>query len=159
MRIERAAQLVDLAGADPFDALAEALEATGLYPHCLTLFDGKIVDVERETRGGFSVGKVTIDGFAASGRMEIAFQNENLVATSGGKILAMVPDIITVMDRDTADTITTEKLKYGQRVKVIAAAAPDILRDDHALSFVGPRAFGMGHDFAPVEQLNETETA
>lgn len=157
--VGRAIREARAAGADPFDALAEALEATGLYPHCLTLFDGKIVDVERETRGGFSVGKVTIDGFAASGRLEIAFQNENLVATSGGKILAMVPDIITVMDRDTADTITTEKLKYGQRVKVIAAAAPDILRDDHALSFVGPRAFGMGHDFAPVEQLNETEKA
>src|SRR3546814_10127427 len=102
------------------DALGKALEATGLYPHCLTLFDGKIVDVERETRGGFSVGKVTIDGFGGGSRMEIEFQNENLVATSGGKIIAMVPDIITVMDRDTADTITTAKLKYGQRIKVKA---------------------------------------
>lgn len=147
-------------GGDPFEALGKALGATGLYPHCLTLFDGKIVDLERETRGGFSVGKVTIDGFGGGGgRMEIEFQNENLVATSGGKILAMVPDIITVMDRDTADTITTEKLKYGQRVKVIAAAAPAILRDERALSFVGPRAFGIGCDYIPVESLNETETA
>ncbi|MBN8842539.1 MAG: DUF917 domain-containing protein [Sphingomonadales bacterium] len=147
------------AGGDPFDALAQALEATGLYPHCLSLFDGKIVDLERETRGGFSVGKVTIDGFGGGGRMEIEFQNENLVAESDGKILAMVPDIITVMDRDTADTITTEKLKYGQRVKVIAAASPAILRDPHALSFVGPRAFGMEFDFAAVETLNLTEKA
>src|SRR3546814_12814101 len=91
--------------------------------------------------------------------MEIEFQNENLVATSGGKILAMVPDIITVMDRDTADTITTEKLKYGQRIKVIAAAAPDMLRDDRALSFVGPRALGMAFDYEQVESLIETETA
>src|SRR3546814_18360774 len=113
----------------------------------------------RETRGGFSVGKVTIDGFGGGSRMEIEFQNENLVATSGGKILAMVPDIITVMDRDTADTITTEKLKYGQRIKVIAAAAPAMLRDERALSFVGPRAFGMGFDSALVESLNETGKA
>ncbi|MBL0916967.1 MAG: DUF917 family protein, partial [Sphingopyxis sp.] len=146
-------------GIDPFEALGKALEATGLYPHCLTLFDGKIVDLERETRGGFSVGKVTIDGFGDGNRMEIEFQNENLVATRSGKTLAMVPDIITVMDRDTADTITTEKLKYGQRVKVIAAAAPAILRDDRALAIVGPRAFGMAFDFEPVETLNQTETA
>src|SRR3546814_8036608 len=42
---------------DPFDALAEALRATGLYPYCIGLFDGKIVDLERETRGGFAVGR------------------------------------------------------------------------------------------------------
>lgn len=152
--VGRAIREARAAGADPFGALAGALEATGLYPHCLSLFDGKIVDLERETRGGFSVGKVAIDGFGGSGRMEIEFQNENLVASSGGHIRAMVPDIITIMDRDTADTITTERLKYGQRVKVIAAAAPAILRDAQALSFVGPRAFGMTFDFAAVETLN-----
>ncbi|MGH6634400.1 MAG: DUF917 domain-containing protein, partial [Sphingopyxis sp.] len=105
--VGRAVREARASGNDAFEALGAALEATGLYPHCLTLFDGKIVDLERETRGGFSVGKVTIDGFGDSGQMAIEFQNENLVATSGGKILAMVPDIITVMDRDTADTITT----------------------------------------------------
>lgn len=157
--VGRAIREARAAGDDPFEALGKALAATGLYPHCLTLFDGKIIDLERETRGGFSIGKVTIDAFADNGRMEIEFQNENLVAKSGGRILAMVPDIITVMDRDTADTITTEKLKYGQRVKVIAAAAPAILRDERALSFVGPRAFGMGFDFIPVELLTESEAA
>lgn len=157
--VGRAIREARAAGDDPFEALGKALEVTGLYPHCLTLFDGKIIDLERETRGGFSIGKVTIDAFANNGRMEIEFQNENLVAKCGGRILAMVPDIITVMDRDTADTITTEKLKYGQRVKVIAAAAPAILRDERALSFVGPRAFGMGFDFIPVELLTESEAA
>lgn len=157
--IGRAIREARAVGEDPFEALGAALEATGLYPHCLTLFDGKIVDLERETREGFSVGRVTIEGFGDGSRMEVEFQNENLVAKRDGKILAMVPDIITLMDRDTADTITTEKLKYGQRVKVIAAAAPAILRDEQALSFVGPRAFGMAFDFAPVETLNLSETA
>lgn len=159
MAVGRAVREARAGGTDPFGALGKALEATGLYPHCLTLFDGKIVDLERETRGGFSVGKVTIEGFGDSGKMEIEFQNENLVAESAGRIVAMVPDIITVMDRDTADTITTEKLKYGQRVKIVAAAAPAILREPRALSFVGPRAFGMAYDFVPVETLNQTETA
>ncbi len=142
------------AGEDPFAALAHALATTGLYPHCRTLFDGKITDLERETRGGFSVGRVVVEGFGGSGRMEIEFQNENLVAIRDGAVRAMVPDIITIMDRDTADTVTTERLKYGQRVRVIAAAAPAILREARALAFVGPRAFGMAFDFTAVEALN-----
>lgn len=139
---------------DPFEALAAALRKTGVYPHCMTLFDGKIVDLERETRGGFSVGKVVIEAFGGSGRMDIQFQNENLVAIQDGRVRAMVPDLITIMDRETADTITTERLKYGQRVKVVAAAAPAMLRDAQALSFVGPAAFGLGPDFIPLETLN-----
>ena len=63
------------------------------------------------------------------------------------------------MDRETADTITTEKLKYGQRVKVIAAAAPAMLREDDALAFVGPVAFGLGPKFLPIELLNARENA
>jgi hypothetical protein len=143
---------------DPFEALAEALRATGLYPHCKTLFDGKIVDLERETRGGFSVGNVIIDAFGGHGRMEIEFQNENLIARQDGRIRAMVPDLITIMDRETADTITTERLKYGQRVKVIAAAAPAMLREESALRFVGPRAFRLGTDFIALEDLDTAET-
>ncbi len=144
---------------DPFEALADALRDTGLYPYCTTLFDGKIVDLERETRGGFSIGKITVDGFGGDGRMEIDFQNENLIARENGRVRAMVPDIITIMDRETADTITTERLKYGQRVKVVGAAAPAMLREARALRFVGPAAFGLGSDFTPLEELNSLVTA
>ncbi len=144
---------------DPFEALSAALRATGLYPYSTSLFEGKIVDLDRETRGGFSVGKVMIEGFGGAGRMEIEFQNENLVAFRDGAVCAMTPDLITIMDRETADAITTEKLKYGQRVSVIGAAAPAILREEKALTFVGPAAFGLGPDFTPIEKLNAKETA
>lgn len=139
---------------DLFEALTQALRDTGLYPYSFTLFDGKIVDLERETRGGFSIGKVIIDGFGGQDRMEIEFQNENLIARRNGNVCAMTPDLITVMDRETADTITTEKLKYGQRVKVIGAAAPAMLREENALEFVGPVAFGLGLNYTPIEKLN-----
>lgn len=142
---------------DPFAALAHALAATRVYPYCRTLLDGKITDLQRETQGGFSVGKVTIEGFGDAGTMEIIFQNENLVARLNETIVALVPDIITIMDRETADTITTERLKYGQRVKVVAAAAPAMLREASALTFIGPEAFGLGVDFTPVEHLNASE--
>lgn len=142
------------AGEDPFEALFAALRQTGLYPYAGALFDGKIVDLERETRGGFSVGRVVIEGFGGVGRMEMEFQNENLIARRDGVVCAMVPDILTVMDRETADSITTERLKYGQRVKVVGAAAPAILREAGALAFVGPEAFGFEDAYRPIELLN-----
>jgi len=141
-------------GEDPFEALYAALAASGLYPFAGGLFDGKIVDLERETRGGFSVGRVVIEGFGGMGRMELEFQNENLIARRDGEVLALVPDLITVMDLETADSITTERLKYGQRVKVVGAAAPAMLREARALAFVGPAAFGFGEAYQPIETLN-----
>lgn len=141
-------------GEDPFEALYAALAASGLYPFAGGLFDGKIVDLERETTGGFSVGRVAIEGFGGTGRMELAFQNENLIARRDGEVCALVPDLITVMDLETADSITTERLKYGQRVKVVGAAAPAMLREARALAFVGPAAFGFGDVYRPIEALN-----
>ena len=41
---------------------------------------------------------------------------------------AIVPDLISIVDRDSAEPIPVEALKYGQRVKVIAASAAPILR-------------------------------
>jgi hypothetical protein len=144
-------------GSDPFVALAHALRESGLYLHCRELFDGKITDLERETRGGFAIGKVIVSAFRGGDQMEIVFQNENLVARHNGEIRATVPDLITIMDRETADTITTERLKYGQRVKVIAASAPPILREKAALAVVGPASFGIGSEFTPLEQLCELD--
>jgi len=143
------------AGEDPFEALFDALRASGVYPHAGVLFDGKIVDLERETRDGFSIGRVIVEGFGGTGRMDLEFQNENLIARRDGAVCALVPDILTVMDRETADSITTERLKYGQRVKIVGAAAPAELREARALSFVGPQAFGFDEPYRPIEQLNE----
>ena len=142
------------AGEDPFEAMFEALRRSGLYLHAGVLFDGKIVDLERETRNGFTVGVVRIESFSGDATMALEFQNENLVARIGNHVRAMVPDLITVMDRETADSITTERLKYGQRVKVVGASAPDMLREQRALAFVGPSAFGLPEAYVPIETLN-----
>lgn len=152
--IGAAVRLARQAGDDPFVALCAALRQSGLYPHAGVLFDGKIVDLERETRSGFSIGRVVIESFGGDSRMDLEFQNENLIARRDGVVVAMVPDLLTIMDRETADSITTERLMYGQRVKVVGAAAPSMLRDARALSFVGPAAFGFADAYQPIEQLN-----
>src|SRR3546814_11803105 len=94
---------------DPFDALAEALRATGLYPYCIGLFDGKIVDLERETRGGFAVGRAVLDAFGGPGRMEVDFQTAHRVAREDGQIKALVPDLNTLLDRANPHPYTPQQ--------------------------------------------------
>tara|TARA_R110002051_G_scaffold27998_11_gene66857 strand:- start:7676 stop:8800 length:1125 start_codon:yes stop_codon:yes gene_type:complete len=139
---------------DAVGALVRRLSESSIYGHARVLFDGKIVDLRRETTAGFSIGHCKIDGLnTAFGSMDIQFQNENLVALENGELRAIVPDLITIVDRETAEPIPTEALRYGQRVKVIAAAAPKLLKTPHALEFVHPSCFGLDFDFTPIDEL------
>jgi DUF917 family protein len=139
---------------DPFAALFEALKSSRQFSQAGVMFDGKIVDLQRETRNGFSVGRAVIDAFGGGSRLEIEFKNENLVAWLDGEVRALVPDIITVLDRETAETIVTERLKYGQRVKVVGASAPAALCSAEALAVLGPGAFNLPGPYRPIAELN-----
>ena len=109
------------------------------------LFQGKIADVERRMLGGFARGVVNLEGTGpnAGQTLKIDFQNENLVARTGqDEILAVVPDLICLVDEDTAEPITTEILRYGLRVVVLGIPAPELLKTPEALAVIGPAAFG-----------------
>jgi len=58
-----------------------------------------------------------------------------------------------VLDSETADAIVTERIRYGQRVTVIAFACDPIWRTEKGIATVGPRAFGYDFDYKPVEDL------
>ena len=75
--------------------------------------------------------------------MEIQIQNENLIARVDGKVRAIVPDLICIMDSETAEPITTEYLRYGQRVMVVAVAVPPIMRTPEAARSLRPE--GVPH--------------
>ncbi|XP_067651773.1 uncharacterized protein [Haliotis asinina] len=136
----------------PIEAILKAERSA----HILT---GKISSVQRETSGGFNRGKVLIEGLDTfcGQTILIEFQNENLVIfpldaeKKTGKALASVPDLITIVDADTAEPIPTEEVKYGLRVAVLVLASPEILRTDQALRFVGPKAFHYDDvEFKPI---------
>ena len=134
-------------GHDPFEELCQFLPSTD-YSSARTIFGGKIIDVSRQTRHGFTIGEVTIEGLGGFvGTATIEFQNENLVARCDGETLAIVPDIISVLDAETAVPITNETLRYGQRVRVMAVTVPEIMRTDAALRQFGPAAFGIDEPY------------
>jgi DUF917 family protein len=127
------------------------------YKYGTLIFEGKLVDVWRETTQGFARGRAVVAGTGPSGEhLEILFQNENLVARSNGQLKAIVPDLICVLDSETAEPITTEALRYGQRVKVMAVSVPPIMRTPEALSVFGPQAFGLEEPFQPIESLSNS---
>ncbi|MEA2531507.1 MAG: uncharacterized protein QOG89_3151 [Thermomicrobiales bacterium] len=140
---------------DPFAHLIATLETTNYRP-AKTIFSGKIVEVFRRTSEGFAKGTVRIQELdGPHGRLpellEIEFQNENLIARVDDRILAVVPDLICVLDGETAEPITTEELRYGQRVKVLTVTVPEIMRTPEALRVWGPRHFGFDVDYVPMD--------
>jgi len=117
------------------------------------VFKGKIVDVRRRTEKGFARGEAVMEGVDdyASQTLELHFQNENLVAKVDGEILVSVPDLITVLDTETGEPITTETLRYGYRVTVLGIPCNERWRTPEGLELVGPRYFGYDTDWVPVE--------
>ena len=102
-------------------------------------------------------GPVTEGLGADTGRLlRLELQNENLVALERGGVLASVPDLITVLDTETADAIATERIRYGQRVTVIAFPCDPVWRTERGIAVTGPRAFGYDFDYVPVEELAGT---
>lgn len=121
------------------------------------LFRGKVVDVIRRTVGGFARGEAKFEGLDEyiNQSLLISFQNENLVARVDGKVVASVPDLITVMDSETGIPITTEGLRYGNRVTVIGSPCHPKWRTPEGLKTVGPSYFGYEHKYIPVEKMGE----
>lgn len=157
LRIGRALRHAREHHLDPFDHLISTLAETPYSP-AKVIFTGKIVEVFRRTAEGFAKGMVHIreldDASGIEPRiLDIDFQNENLIARVGDQILSVVPDLICVLDYETAEPITTEELRYGQRVKVMAVTVPEIMRGPAALEVWGPRAFGFDVDYVPMAGL------
>lgn len=136
------------ADGEPVQALLDALGG-------VQLLDGKIVEVERRISGRFARGSAVVEGSgASSGRLlRLELQNEILVALLDGSVVASVPDIISVLDAHSGDAISTERLRYGQRVRVIAFPSDPCWVTPEGLALAGPGAFDYDFDYIPVTEL------
>jgi uncharacterized protein len=116
------------------------------------LFRGKVVDVARRTTEGFLRGRCIIDGLDddRGARLDLAFQNEWVVAWRDGAPIAMTPDLICVLDTVSGNAFGTETIRYGMRASVVALPAPPVFLTPKGLLHVGPRAFGYDLDFRSV---------
>ncbi|NED80274.1 DUF917 domain-containing protein, partial [Streptomyces sp. SID11233] len=115
------------------------------------VFTGKVADVQRATAGGFARGSARLTGLGddSGAVLELAFQNENLVAVRDGEVVVSVPDLICVLDSDSGEPVTTESLRYGLRVSVLGVPCDPRWRTPEGLALAGPGYFGYAHPYVP----------
>ena len=143
-RIGRTLREARAAHLDPVVALTAVLGAD-------VVFHGRVVDVERRTEGGFARGRVTMAGVEAwRGRtLGLDFQNEFLIAETDSEVLATTPDLISVVEADTGAAVTTDSLRYGQRLATLTYDCDAKWRTPQGIDLVGPRYFKYDRDYAP----------
>jgi uncharacterized protein len=135
--------------ADPVTAVTALLGGT-------PLITGKVVDVARATTGGFARGHATIEGSGGdrTTSLRLSFQNEHLIAErddeGGHEVVATTPDLICVLETDTGEPVTTEAIRYGNRVTVLGAPCDPRWTTPAGLRLVGPRYFGYDCDYRPL---------
>ncbi|KAK0671031.1 hypothetical protein QBC41DRAFT_271409 [Cercophora samala] len=164
------------------EAMAESIiDECGGSAGGKVLFKGKIVGVQRTLRMGHVYGECIIEGITDisaldgvdagkekgqqfTGRIKIPFKNENIAAVKvhDGQedgalerqedVLAIVPDLVCVIDAQNGEAIGTPEYRYGLLVMVIALAASDKWTGSkRGIELGGPNAFGFEHlEYQPV---------
>ena len=138
---------------NPLAELSAFLKDT-IYGHGTVLMRGKIIDVERFIKDGFTQGRALVKSFDGSDEMRIQFRNENVIAYKNDEVVAIVPDLITIVDVDLGVPINSEALRFGQRVAIYGISTPPIMRSPEALEVFGPQAFGLEEQWVPLEELS-----
>lgn len=130
------------------------------------LFKGKIVGVERKLWNGHVYGEVIVEGTDAQfpGKVKIPFKNENIAAIRmhngeesrtgeerNEDVLAIVPDLIAVIDAQNGEAIGTPEYRYGLLVLVIGITASERWTSPKGVEIGGPNAFGLNHlEYKPL---------
>ncbi|KAK7453100.1 hypothetical protein CaCOL14_005055 [Colletotrichum acutatum] len=148
------------------DTVAEAVvDVVGGRQSARVLFRGKIVGIERVTRMGHAFGEVIIEGYTDGGndgggaveKFVIPFKNENILAKKVGgdgkeDILAIVPDLVCVLDAQNGEALGTQEYRYGLFVVVLGITASDKWTSTaRGIEIGGPKGFEMdGLEYVPL---------
>lgn len=136
-----------------FEPLRQVFDQS-LYGGLFHIYTGKVVDYASSVVGGYDIGQARIESFDESDPpLLVDVKNEYLVARLGERVVASVPDLITILDYETSAPINAERLRFGQRVTVYGVGCPAFYREPQALQVVEPRCFGFDFDFVPIEHL------
>ncbi|KAK7951234.1 uncharacterized protein PG986_006962 [Apiospora aurea] len=175
--------------ANRVDAVAESIvEEVGGARSARVLFRGKIVGVERATKMGHAYGEVTIESTeersthegktaGTADRLVIPFKNENIYAKkisacgeeevsmatyhlSSEQILAIVPDLVCVIDALSGEAIGTQEYRYGLLVVAIGIAASEKWTStQRGIDIGGPKGFGFDDlEYVPLGRFTKPKS-
>lgn len=136
-------------GADPVRAVVEEIDGW-------LLFKGRVFKRETEDKEGYYWGTNTIEGLGEfqGHTLKIWFKNENQVSWLDDVTYVTSPDIIEVVELETAEPITNTDLKEGTLVAVVGAKN-ERYRTKKGIELLGPRHYGFNLDYIPIERRVE----
>ena len=131
-------------GKDPAEAIVEKFNG-------YILGKGVVKTVRVETRGGFDVGVVDVQGELP---ICITFQNENMTAYRGDTLVAVVPDLICAI-QDDGTPLTNADIKPGMKLSYLGFKASNQFRSPAVFDLFKPilSALGYSKGFVPIEEL------
>ena len=133
----------------------DAIEAARLAGDGYRLFEGTVTEFSWKDEAGFLIGQVVLEGaggFAGRG-CRVDYTNEHLVAWVDGKVAATVPDLITLVDRNTGMPIGNPGFENGQAVVALGFRCDPIWRTAAGLAVFEPRYWGYDLPYVPIEKL------
>ncbi len=134
----------------------------------IKLLEGRVTSYDRNERGGFMFGEILIEGSGADlGKVCRIYQKtEYNIAWVDGKVAATCPDSICVVDRDTAEGLTSfpdvdvgpyrkvrdVDFRPGRDVVVFGIPAHPIWQSKRGVELFGPKHFGFDIPYIPVDE-------
>ncbi len=146
MDIGRAVREAKAAGIDPIEAARVAGDG-------YKLFEGRVGRSNWADADGFLEGDVIVAGTGpyAGQSLHLDYKNEHLVAKRNGKTIATCPDLITMIDKATADGINNPDFIEGQEVAILGFRCDPLWRTEAGLEVFSPSYFGYDEDYVPIE--------
>ncbi|MEK0100578.1 DUF917 domain-containing protein, partial [Streptomyces sp. A475] len=108
----------------------------------LPVLTGKVSSVRRTDE---DTTRVLLEGTGAdAGRLvRIEARSEFVAAVEDGRALALVPDVIALVDVRTGWAVPVEEVRYGLRVRLVTLPSAPIWYSEAGLRLAGPAAFGV----------------
>ncbi len=87
---------------------------------------GVVKDCTLETRGGFDIGSILIEGNRRD-TYEITFWNEYMTLESGKRRLGTFPDLIVTINVENSLPLSSAEIKKGQKVAILVVPKEKLL--------------------------------
>jgi DUF917 family protein len=133
------------------DPVAAVIDAAG----GARLFDGKVVKLTWEDRGGFMWGEYTLQGSGPSAghTLRIWLKNENEISWLDDQPYVMTPDLLCAVEPGTAQPFTNSRLCEGLEMVVFGVPADPMWRTPEGLALAGPSHFEFDLTYRPMEEV------
>jgi hypothetical protein len=146
LELGRTIRLAREEGGDPVMAAVQFLDGW-------LLFKGEVTRKDWEDRGGYMYGTTHLRGIDEfeGHTFKVWFKNENRVVWKDEEPFVTSPDLVCLVDVQTAEPKTNTLVAAGDRMAAVGAKGLEAFRSEKGLEALGPSHFGFDIEYVPME--------